>query len=338
MKRFTITDVATLAGVSPTTVSFVLNRTGNSSIPESTRQRVLAAAAELNYRPSAAARALVTRQTMTIGLLSDEIASGTYAVGTIQGAQDAAWKRDRLMLVVNTGGDSELEKRAVGLLIDRQVDGIVYASYTTREVDPPAELATVPSVLVNCLTADRRFRSLLPDEFGAAQACTHSLLELGHRDIAFINGPLDYWAAAERLRGYESALKEFDVEPKPNLKKTGDWWPETAYELTRELVDSAAPTAILCGNDRMALGCYDALRERGLVVPDDVSVLGFDNQEFAAHMRPAIGSVRLPDYEMAERAVELLVESAGPVPAGTDYFPCELILRQSHGPAAGRRR
>lgn len=329
-----MTDVALRAGVSPTTVSFVLNNKADSNIPQVTRDRVIAAANELRYRPNASARALRTKTTMTIGFISDRIASGTYATGAIQGAQDAAARQNRLLLVINTGGDPAVEQRAVASFIERQVDGVVFASYATRQVHPVEEFDLMPTVLVNCFTAEPRFRCILPEEFAAARSSTQLLLENGHRDIAFINGPSSYWAAEQRRLGFESALHDCG-DPRIKARQfSGDWWPESGYSVTKHLVaEEPPPTAILCGNDRMALGCYDALREEGLEVPRDVSVLGFDNQEFSAHLRPPLGSVRLPDYEMAERAVDLLSPGPSNLTPGREYIRCEVIPRASHSAA-----
>src|SRR5688572_23392751 len=180
-------DVARVAGVSQTTVSFVINDTPGANIPQDTRERVMAAVKELNYRPNAMARSLSSRRSHTIGFISDDIATNPHAGRTIQGAQDAAWARQKMLLVINTGGNPALEEAAVEMLLERQVEGIIYASWFHRPVTPPPQLYQVPAVLVDCYVEDRSLPSVVPDEVLGGRMATEALLAKGHRRIGFIS-------------------------------------------------------------------------------------------------------------------------------------------------------
>src|SRR6266542_641584 len=157
-------DVARLAGVSQTTVSFVVNNVPNANIPEETRDRVLSAINELGYRPNAMARSLRSQRSHMIGFLSDEVATTPHAGKIIQGAQDAAWESNKMLLVINTGRHTDIEAAAVEMLLERQVEGIIYATMYHRSVTLPLALSRVPVILLNCYVEDRSLPSVVPDE------------------------------------------------------------------------------------------------------------------------------------------------------------------------------
>ena len=210
-KRPSMQDVADKAGVSRTTVSFVLNDVPNSNIPEVTKERVWAAAKELNYRPNAIARGLRSQRTQTIGFISDEIATTPHAVNTIQGAQDLAWKHENLIMLVNTGGDEDMKEAAINMLLDRRVDGLIYATMYHRECHPPDEIYQVPTVLLDCYVADRSLPSIVPDEMTGGYEATKLLIEKGHKHIGFVNNVDDIPATHGRLLGYKRALEEHNL-------------------------------------------------------------------------------------------------------------------------------
>ena len=180
-------DVAKLAGVSQTTVSFVINNNPDIKIPAETKERVWAAVLELGYRPNIIARGLRSNRTYTIGFISDEIATTPFAVQIVHGAQDQAWESGYIILLINTGGNPEMKEAAINEMHDRKVDGIVYATMYHREVQPHELLREFPTVLLDCFVAVHSFPSIVPDEVTGGREATEYLLAKGHRRIGLIN-------------------------------------------------------------------------------------------------------------------------------------------------------
>jgi LacI family transcriptional regulator len=309
-KRPSMKDVAQLVGVSQTTVSFVLNNVPDANIPAETQERVWEAVRELGYRPNALARGLRAQRTHTIGFISDEIATTPHAGRMIQGAQDFTWGFEKLLLLVNTGGDQKMKQAAVDALLERQVEGIIYATMYHRLAFPPVNIREVPTVLLDCYCEDRSLPSIVPDEVSGGYAATKLLLDKGHRRIGYLNNEDPIPAAHGRLQGYQQALAEYDILFDEALVTRTRSDQAAGYDATLLLMKSAnRPTALFCFNDRMAMGAYDALRKLGLSIPDDVAVVGFDNQEIiAAHLYPALTTIELPHYQMGQWAAQHLLQ------------------------------
>jgi LacI family transcriptional regulator len=302
----TIKDVAKLAGVSFKTVSRVINRSPN--LKDEMRQKVLRAIDVLEYRPHHNARHLRTGRSNVLAFINDDIAVTPFAGQIIQGAQEASWRHGMLLMTLHTGGDRGAEKAAVQAALERQVEGIIFATMYHRAVELPEAAFELPVILVDCFATNGPFTSVVPDESGGGYAATKCLLEKGHRRIAMINADLKYPAAMGRLKGYRKALKEFGVKFDSSLVRTGGWWQEDGYEHAISLLEMR-PTAVFCVSDRVAMGVYDALKERGFRVPEDLSVVGFDDQGLIApHLRPPLTTVRLPYFEMGSWAVEHLAK------------------------------
>lgn len=331
-------DVAQLAGVSRTTVSYVLNGDDRTSIPQVTRERVLSAAEELGFRPNQMARGLRGRHSHVIGLLTDDIATTPYAVRIIKGAQDAAFAAGRTLLIIDTHGAGEAAREALAMFAAWRVDGVIFATDFHREAEPPDAIRNMPAVLVDCYAPGRHLPSIVPDEVQGGRLATETLIAAGHRRIGFIAGPGSFPASAGRLIGYREALEVAGIEFDPGLVRTGDWWQESGFRHTEDLLDQAVPpTALFCGNDWMAMGAYDALRELGRRIPQDVAVIGFDNrEEIAAHMYPRLTTIALPYYEMGYEGVTQLISQID-TPAKSDQealqirLPCPLVRRESVG-------
>jgi LacI family transcriptional regulator len=183
----------------------------------------------------------------------------------------------------------------------------VFASLFTRTCDIPAIATDVPVVLLNCITTEARFPTVLPDEYEAGRTAAKALLDAGHRDGIHLIGerPRHLFAARERCRGIRTALRAAGVR----LAGAVDcrWWPDGGYAAVHRLLARTRPSAMICLNDRIALGAYQALQESGLRVPQDVSVVSFDGSDLASWLRPQLASVALPHFEMGRRAAELLV-------------------------------
>ena len=304
----TIKDVANAAGVSFKTVSRVINN--DPHVRDEMRQRVLRALEDLDYRPNLAARHLRTQKTKLIGLITDRIATTPFSGNIIKGVQEAAWRNEKILLISNSERQPGIEEAAISMMFERQVEGIIYAAWYHRSVVLPKNIYQVPVVLVNCYSEDQSLPSVVPDEVAGGYAATQFLLTKGHCRIGLINGKQNYPATQGRLEGYKQALTTFRVPFDETLVCYGGWWQEDGYENAYSLMNlPEPPTAIFCGNDRVAMGVYDALRELKLSVPDDVAVIGFDNQEgIAAHLRPGLTTMELPYYEMGQWAVDFLIE------------------------------
>lgn len=327
-------DVARAAGVSSTTVSFVLNDVAGVSISSETRARVLATVQDLNYRPNAAAAVLRTNRSHSIGFITDFIASSPFAGDIIDSAQRAAWKRGQLLTIINTGNDDVVTEAAINMLVERRVDGIIYSSLGHRRYQPPDILREVPSVLLNCAAPDQSYPSVVPNEVQGGYQATEALLARGHRCIAFLNMNIDPEEppAKGRLIGYRTALAAYEVPFDPALVFARGADIEDGYQATRTLLGSGlTPTGIFCGTDRMAMGAYYAAAEYGLSVPHDVSIVGFDDQQLiAANLHPPLSTVALPFAALGRWAVEYLNAPTDDVTATTQcVLPCRFVGRAS---------
>jgi LacI family transcriptional regulator len=335
-KRVTLSDVAREAGVSPTTASFVLSHQDSKRISAATQHRVWAASRKLGYRPNLAARSLRVNATMTIGMISDRIAATQYAGEMVRGAIEAASRSDRLLLIAETGDESADGAEHIDAMLDRQVDGLIYGSMYTREVTPPPTLDSVPHVFLNCLPREQSGPAVIPDEIEAGRLAATTVLDAGHTDsVHYIGGrhqtadkPAGIFAGRERLRGI---TEEFAAR---GLALAGvsecEWLPPEGYRIMHEVLAAGAlPTAVICANDRLAFGTYQALQEAGLKIPSDVSVISFDDSELAAWMRPELTSIALPHYDLGAMAVDLLLKNTRD--AVTYRHPMPLTSRESVG-------
>lgn len=306
-------DVASRAGVSVTTVSFVLADRDDMRISEATRQKVLRAAHELDYRPNLIARSLVTKLTRTIGLVSDTIVGEGYAGDLIRGSLAAAVRLDHLLQIAETALDPTVEAKVIRHLIDHRVDGLIYASMSTRRLRLPKALAGQRTVLLNCV-AGRETPAILPDDVQGGRTAVTTLLAAGHEEGIYLVGetPAEKLPTHSRRIGIDSAMADAGARLAGALPCT--WWPESAFDAVTELLASGGrPRALICLNDRIAFGAYQALTAAGRTVPDDVSVISFDDSPLAAWLQPPLTSVAMPYLEMGRLAVEtLLSEPGGP--------------------------
>ena len=335
----TMWDVARAAGVSQATVSLVLSGKQGSRVSEETAEQVLRAVSDLGYRANATARALRDGYAEMVGLIGDKVASAPFAGQIVEGAQDRAWQDDQLLIVADTGGSADLERAAVGRMLSHQVKRFIYASMYNRPVTVPDELRHFDVVVLNAIDPTGEFWSVSPDEIRGGREATEHLLAAGHRRIGFINiAPVDSKlpAAAGRHEGYRAALRDAGVEYDRSLVRFGGGATPYGGAFGAELAAlSDPPTAIFCANDRTAWGVCQALTERGLRIPEDMSIVGFDNQDLLApYMRPALTTMNLPFREMGSVAVDLLLtDGAARTTANRGHrvvqLHCELVERES---------
>ncbi|MBF9134533.1 LacI family DNA-binding transcriptional regulator [Plantactinospora sp. S1510] len=331
--RATLADVARRAGLSKTAASMVLNGREGTRLSTEAHQRVFAAAEELGYRPNVAARSLRTRKTATIAFVSDIVATTRFAGGLIRGALDAARERDHVLLIAETQGDAAFEQYAIEAMLDRQVDGVIYAAMATRRLAVPPAILNGPVVLLNA-TSPENLPCVLPDDERAGRTVATALLEKGHRDRIALLGrnrlkerePGVSLAAQARLQGIRDTLSAAGTTLLAEAF-CSDWLPEHGYAAMRSLLGrSGRPSAVICMNDRLAFGAYQALGEAGLAVPTDISVVSFDDDPIATWLRPGLATAALPHEQMGRRAVEILLDGRTTEPT---LVPMPLRRRRS---------
>ena len=332
-----MTDVAREAGVSQATVSLVLNDVAGSGIAESTADRVRQTAARLGYRHNAMARGLKLQRSDTIGFISDNITTTPFAAGLVEGAQHGARELGKHLLIVNVEHrpertDQTAMEAAVEEVIERRADGIVYASMFHRVIDVPPSLHEMPSVLLDAQAHDGSLPSVVPDDLGGAKDMTLYLLDLGHREIVHLSRRPGPSAVNLRRNGFFAAHDEMGVAPRPDAIVECEVSTPSAYQAGLEILGRPdRPTAIFCFNDRMAWGVYQAAAELGLRIPDDLSVVGFDDVPLVAPvLRPGLTTVRLPHVDMGRWAVTRVL--TGDARPEHEVLPCPLIIRESAGP------
>ena len=311
-RRPTMKDVARVARVSPSAVSFVLNDRTDARIGKEARERILAAVEELGFRPDLTARHLRMQRTHTIGLITDEIASSPFAGQIVRAAQDVAWRTGRLVFVVNTGADVDVEATAVRELLDRRVDGLIYAANYLREVTVVPDMKAVPTVLVNCFPAEAAVQlpAVVPAEEHGGGLAAQCLIDAGHREMVYLAGEKHMCATRERTAAFRARMRAAGLQAGQRSVVFGEYTIDSGYERAMAVLDGKRrPTALLCGNDRIALGALLAAREHGLDVPGELSLVGYDDQEeLADRVRPPLTTVSLPHYRMGELGVQTLLD------------------------------
>lgn len=327
----TIKDIAYLAGVSKTTVSKVINNK-DDSISKSTRDKILQIMKEQNYVPNKLAQSLVTKRTKTIGLLIPDIRN-PFFTDISRGAEDFARKEGYNIIFCNTDEDYEKEVECVSMLCEKMIDGIIFApsSNTSDKKHLYSDLKT-PVVLVDRKIELANAKGIVKvDNKNGTYEGTKHLIKQGHRNILYLSGPLKNDISKERLQGYIMALEKSDILVKEENIVEGEYKYEWAYEFIKNL-DEIKYTAICCGNDLIAIGAIQALKEKKFKIPEDVSVVGFDDIETAKLIDPSLTTIRQPAYEMGEKASEILIDNLknnSGESAKTITFKQQLIIRNS---------
>ena len=334
-KEVTIKDVAQLAGVSPSTVSKVMN--GSGRISEATKARVELAIRKINFRPNSIARSLRKSSTLSIGMINNARSSkNTFVLQLMMAVEEAARREGFSVFMCNSRASQAREASYTEELIAKQVDGIIFLDNVVRErALPSAERNGIPLVFLNEYAAQSKYPSVIPDDQQGGYLATKHLLDLGHRRVGHISGRSKHEASQARLQGYRDALEEVGLPFDPTLVQGQDTWDESGgFESTlRFLALSQPPTALFCASDTLAFGALDALRERGLRVPEELAVIGFDDSLAAAQKRPPLSSVALSFDEMGKLAMDLLLTAIreGEAEAKVHRVPCPLVIRQSCG-------
>jgi LacI family transcriptional regulator len=336
-----IKDVARFAGVSDKTVSRVVNREPN--VRQETHEKVEEAIARLNYVPNQSARLVRTNRSRTIGIMTDMVSTMPYSGDIVRGVQDWARQAGRSVLITNTGGDKQEEARAWRTFLEHRIDGVIYATMSHRAVDFRRSETPITTVLVNCFSeSDDQFAAIIPDDYSGSVRLTEHLLSLGHRRIGYMRLNPVLRAADLRLSAFRDTLRRRAVAVDESLVLPGMYGvvgqdTNVSFESTRTLLDlPEPPTAILCGNDEIAMQVYCAVLSAGRHVPDDVSIAGFDDFHTVSHgLRPALTTAALPYHFLGVEGARMLdaLLQGDDRPIGIRLADCPLIQRQSTGPA-----
>lgn len=332
-RRVTLSDVAARVGLSKAAVSQVLNSHPASRVSVDAAARIRAAAGELGYRPNLTARSLTTRRSGVIGLVSEAITTDRFGSGMIRGALAEAKRQGYVLFITETEDQQAGIVSSFGVLVDHQVDGLIYASIRPHAVELPEINADIPVVMLNAV-ASRPTATVLADEHAGGESIVRLLLDAGHtEDVVIIGRDRSVrpdWttrAIERRLAGISAALAAHDVVPISEIDMP-EWDPDHGYEAMRGLLASGRrPGAVIALNDRLAFGVYRALTEAGLRVSEDVSVVSFDDDDIALYLEPTLTTAALPYEEMGALAVRTLLDPD--LTVGEQLVPMPIRVRGS---------
>jgi LacI family transcriptional regulator len=329
----TIQDVAKLAGVAPITVSRVINNSGYTS--EETRVRVEAAITTLGYIPNTLARGLRSKRTHTLALVMTDI-TNPFFTQIARGVEDSASRLGYTVIYCNTDESEDKEDKYINILLQKQVDGILLVPACSNSKSVKLLHSNdIPVVLLDRTIPDVQTDLVRSDSEGGAYQLIKQLIEVGHNSIVTITGPQEVSTSSDRVSGYQRAMAEAGLE---NLARVyyGTYMQTSGYELAREASAlNPPPTAIFGTNNFISIGVLKALRDIGLSVPEDVSVVGFDDLPPSLVVDPILTVASQPAYAMGAQATELLLKRiSGELPEGNQeiILPTELIMRRSSGP------
>lgn len=325
-----IREVAAKAGVSVTTVSHVVNQT--RFVAPDTEMRVRQAMQALNYRPNSLARSLRCGETKTIGLILPDSANPFFAESA-RLLEEAAFHQSYSLILCNSNGDLEKERRYTDVLLNKQVDGIIFmaAGDDTQSLQELVE-RQFPVVIVDRILDQMEVDAVITDNHLSGYLATKYLIQNGHNCIGIIRGPSNVTPSAQRVTGYRQALTEANLLIDSNLEAIGDFHSESGYKAASTFLQlNPRPTAIFACNDLMAIGALRAIRETGFSVPEDISLIGYDDIEMAAYIQPALTTIAQPVKQIADTAIRLLLEriEQPKIPPRRIILPNQLVVRQS---------
>jgi LacI family transcriptional regulator len=329
-RGLTIHDVARAAEVSIGTASKALNGTGH--LRQETREKVLAKAKELGYRPNDLAQSLHRARSMTVGLLTND-SFGRFSFPIVEALEQKLADQGIAVFMCNATDDPEREKQHVEALMRKRIDGLVVTARRADKRPPIGPLPGVPIVYVYSQADDENALCLIPDDEGGAVLAVEHLLSLGRKRIAHIAGPERFDAVRLRRAGYVRTLNAAGISYDPAIYLNGPWSEAWGREAVAALFDRPGPRpdAVFCDNDQLARGASEALRERGIAIPQDVAIVGFDNWEvMTLAARPQLSSVDMNLSTLGREAGEaLLAIMAGRLMHGVRRLPCSLVIRES---------
>ncbi len=329
----TIRDVARLAEVSIGTASKALN--ANGRLRQETRDKVIRVAREIGYRPNDLAQSLHRAKSMTVGIISND-SFGRFTLPIVEALEEHLADRGIAIFMCNATDDPARERQHLDQLLGKRIDGLVV---TARRADMRSPIGPVPAGLpvlyVYSQADDPDALSLVPDDEGGARLAVNHLAGLGRKRIAHVTGPERFEAVRLRHRGYLGALSQAGLDATPDFYLSGAWSEQWGRDAVARLFDGGGntPDAIFCGNDQIARGVADALRDRGIGVPQAVAIVGFDNwQVMTEAARPPLSSIDMNLQALGREAGACLIAMmGGERTAGIRRLPCTLIVRESSG-------
>lgn len=303
--NITIKDIAKIANVSYATVSRALN--GHKDVNEKTRKRIIGICEQIGYSPNAIARGLVTKNSNTIGLLLPDI-TNPFFPEVAWGVEDEVSKRGYNVFLCNTSWDLSREETYLKLLLEKRVEGIIIAPVSDESkklIDKYVD--KLPVVLVGSSMEGGPYNFVVADNVKDAFLATEYLISLGHKKIAFIGGNEHTCTYRERLKGYKSALEEYGLGIDESLIRSGAFKRSSGYEITKIIIkENSVPTAIVAANDIVALGVIEAAEEFNLSIPDNMSLIGFDDIPYASLPKIRLTTISQPKYDIGKIAVDIL--------------------------------
>jgi len=335
----TIKDVAKKVGVSTATVSHVVNKT--RFVSEAISERVLQAIRDLNYQPNAIARSLVKRKTHTIGIIITDILNPFYTA-IVRGIEDVTYQSGYNVMLCNTDEDPAKEILYIQILLEKRTDGLIIST-AFRDGGHPLlpQLRAIPLVTIVRKIKGLRSDAVLGDNTGGAYEATDHLIQLGHRRIGIISGPIGLSSGAERLEGYKKALKNHRIPVEERWIGMGDFKKESGYSLTKKLLqEKTPPTALFVVNNQMTIGALNALTELGVRVPEDLSLISFDDMEWYSLINPSLTTIEQLPYLMGKTAGEMLLQKISHKRRNSKkvVIPSRLIIRNSTTKVTYERR
>lgn len=310
-ERVTLTQVAKKAGYSASTVSLVLNNRPGTRIPEETAKHIRRVARSLGYKPDVAARGLRTGRSEAIGFISNEVTVTRFASAMITGVVETSQDRNHAVLMAECPEVPYDLEVAVQAILDRRVDALIMGLMRARQVEFPDLPAKMPFVVTNGIVPGHP--SVLPDEFAGGRSAVQYLVERGHTRIGLIGrakthlNPEVSVTIGDRFRGIDSAMEESRLAFTEEFHGS-DWEPDLGSRGAGPIIDSGA-TAVVCANDRIAFGVYQACLKRGIRIPEDLSVISFDNEQLASYLTPGLTTVEIPYRTMGQAATRLVLDA-----------------------------
>ncbi len=326
-EKVTIQDIAKKANVSISTVSRVVS--GNAKVAKKKHQAVLAAIDELNYRPNLFARGLASGQSMTIGVITQNIGSPFYD-SIMHGIIDGFRGSNYSPFITDGQWNNRHEQHLMQTLLGRRVDGMIIVGGTLKTNSLNELNQSTPVVIVARHIPEFSDRCLYVDNFKAAYTATKHLIDANHRQIAHISGPKQHKDAGDRIEGFKQALADAGLDFNPELVVEGNFLQQSGVMAAESLLSTRQPfTAIFCGNDQMAFGARLALYRRGIRVPDDISLIGFDDQPTSAYMTPPLTTIHSPGLELGLESAKMMLKILQGHQYSPPKFEAKLNVRES---------
>ena len=333
----TIKDVARRAKVSPSTVSRVIS--DSKSISEPTKERVRQVMKELGYHPNVIARSLIRRSSQALGLILSRSAESAFSnpffAEILRGISKVTQRFQYSLVLATAENYKEEAKQSLQMIMERRVDGlIILATRVNDELVMKLSENQLPFVVVGRVNGEQHHYAVNNDNIQAAYSAVRHLLNLGHKKVAFLNGPAEYTFCQDRFQGYAMAFREFGLAVDDRYICHAENLHEDGYKYSQQLLGlRPPPTALFVSDDLMVIGAYRAIKEARLVIPDDIAVVGFNDDAFTSLLDPPLTTVRIPIYEMGEAAAGIIISvlNGEKVVPPQRILSSELLIRDSCG-------